>query len=189
MRGLGFLTPSYGSSSAWTFLASTKSDCSTFNTNAIELATRAIALDDSYATAYALRAQLRLLKYVNSHDLSDANREAARHDIDIAQRLAEGAVATLQARSRYSALFGAGPEHAIEFLDSPAVVESSQADLLLWRAFFLCRAGRLDEGLVGYARAAELDPENPAVVGAWVRELWSLRRPLAAREIVRRLHE
>lgn len=149
----------------------------------------AIALDGSFAAAYVQRAQLRLSAYVQNHDVSEHNRNAARLDIETARRLAGDAVAVVQASSRYSALFEAGPDEAFAILDSPELAASREPAVLLWRAFFLLRAGRAEQGLAAYAQAAALDPGNPSIAGAWERELWALRRPAEALAVVRDFNE
>jgi TolB-like protein/DNA-binding winged helix-turn-helix (wHTH) protein len=149
----------------------------------------ALALDETFAAAYVRRAQLRISKYVLNHDVSEANREAARLDIERARSLAGDAVAVVQASSRYSALFETGPDAAVAILDTLELAASREPEVLRWRGFFLCRAGRTEQGLDEYALAATLDPGNPAIVSAWVRELWALRRPLDALEIIRAYNE
>jgi tetratricopeptide (TPR) repeat protein len=149
----------------------------------------AIALDDTFAAAYVRRAQLRISKYVLNYDVSDANREAARRDIERARSLAGDAVAVLQAHSRYSALFVTGPDAAAAIFDAPELAASREPEVLLWRGFFLCRAGRTEQCLEQYALAARLDPGNAAIMGAWVRELWAQRRPLDALGVVRAFNE
>lgn len=145
---------------------------------------RAIALDETFAAAYVRRAQLRISKYVLNHDVSDANREAALRDIERARSLAGDTVAVVQASSRHSALFVTGPDAAVAILDTLELAASREPDVLLWRGFFLCRAGRTKQGLEEYALAARLDPGNAAIVGSWERELWALRRPLEALDVV-----
>ncbi len=149
----------------------------------------AIGLDAAFAAAYAQRAQLYLLKYVLNLDLSDANREAARADIEAAKRLAGGAATVALARARFAGLFEGGPAKGLEALDIPAVAVSKEPNVLRWRAFYLCRVGRFEEGLATYRQAAALDPANASIFSVWERELWGLRRPAEALRVVQSYNE
>lgn len=150
---------------------------------------RAIELDPVFAAAYARRAQLRISKYVLNHDVGESNREAARLDLERARGLAGDAVAIVQAASRYAALFETGPDEALEILDTLELASSREPDVLYWRGFYLSRQGRAEEGLAAYELAARVDPGDPAVAAARVRELWALRRPLDALDVVREFNE
>lgn len=150
---------------------------------------KAIELDRNFAAAYLERANVRISKWAYSHDVGDQILEGARADIRTAHHLAGDVAAVLQVQGRYAYVVEMDLPKALSFVDRPSMVTSNDPTVMLYRAFFLVRAGRAEEALALFERVAALDPRNQRIFFLWTAALKGLGRPAEALAVARSFNE
>jgi hypothetical protein len=144
---------------------------------------RALELDPNYAAAHADRARVRLFKFAGGYDTSEANIARARADLTRARRLAGSAPRVLVREATLAILVDGDVNKALALINQAESTGPLTADFLMSKANFLRSAGRIDESLSTHARAAKLDPGNPAIVRFWLANLFTARRPHEALQV------
>jgi tetratricopeptide (TPR) repeat protein len=144
---------------------------------------RALELDPEYAAVHADRARVGLYKFAGGYDTSEANIASVRADLAEARRLAGNAPHVLVREATLAALIDRDVSKALALIDEAESTGPLTADFLMSKANFLRSAGRVDESLSTHARAAKLDPGNPAIVRFWLANLFTARRPGEALQV------
>jgi TolB-like protein/Flp pilus assembly protein TadD len=133
-----------------------------------QLIEQAIALDSTYAAAWALLSQVRMQRYFASEDRSAANLAAGRAAAERARRLAPDAPETHLALG-YVAYWGSR-DYAGAMVEFSAALRLRPGDADTWEAMGLIarRQGRMEEASQHLARAIAVDPANVRYLG----DLW-----------------
>jgi tetratricopeptide (TPR) repeat protein len=138
---------------------------------AMQLLDRSIALDGRFAAAYLQRARVRMSRFMSSQDVSEAHLAALRADLAVARRMMGDAPPLLVTESQYAYLVELDSANALRLLTRAQGINPHSSEVCLYLARALATAGRLDEALPYYKRAAELDPGNPSINGDWASDL------------------
>lgn len=142
--------------------------------------TTAIALDPSFADAYAERAALRLLKVVSNVDTSREQIERSEGDVAAAEQLAPESPKTLAARAWYLMWIDGDAPGALAAFAAARDAGLSDAQWLLDLPLLLIRLGRRDEALQVLEQAWATDPRNTNTAVTYARYLAELNRPADA---------
>lgn len=149
-----------------------------------DLFTRAIELDPTFAEPHGDRSRVRIGKFVSGQDTSDANLAAARADLVRARELAGPSTFVLVNEARLAYLVEGDIDRALVLLEQAEATGPLDGDQLMTKANFLAFAGRQEESLPVYERAARLDPGNPVIVRFWMVNLYAAHRPAEALRVV-----
>ena len=145
-----------------------------------EMYTRAIALDEKYAAAYADRARVRIVKLQSGFDQSAGNIEGARADVRKAQQLAGGTPLVLVREASIVYLVDGDLDRALELIAEAERAGPLNADQTMTKANFYAHHGDLDVALPLFERAAALDPGNGTNFRFWSNALFAAHRPAEA---------
>jgi tetratricopeptide (TPR) repeat protein len=154
-----------------------------------DLYSRAIALDPTYAAAYADRCRVRMAIFANGNDQSGELVAAARADLAMAQKLAGNTAHVLVRTAQLVYFFDGDMPKALELIGDAEKAGPLSADFLMTKANFLAFSGRLEESLAAHEHAADLDPGNPTIFRFWMSNLFSARRPAEALRVAQRFDE
>jgi TolB-like protein/DNA-binding winged helix-turn-helix (wHTH) protein len=150
-----------------------------------ELYTRAIALDPTYAAAYADRARVLMARFIAGTDMSPENLQRVRDDIAAARRYGGRAPYVLVREAQLAFLVEGDLPRALALIDEAEKQSPLSADQLMTQANFLAQAGQKDRSLALHARAASLDPANPTLFRFWMNNLFAARLPAEAMRVAR----
>jgi TolB-like protein/DNA-binding winged helix-turn-helix (wHTH) protein len=148
-----------------------------------EMYTRAIALDDKYAAAYADRARVRIVKLLSGFDESAGNIEGARADVRNARQLAGGTPLVLVREASIAYLVDGDLDRALELIAEAERAGPLNADQTMTKANFHAHHGDLDVALPLFERAATLDPGNATNFRFWSNALFTAHRPAEAMRV------
>ena len=154
-----------------------------------DLYSRAIALDPTYAAAYADRCRVRLAMFANGNDQSGEIVAAARADLAMAQKLAGNTPQVLVRTAQLVYFIDGDMPKALELIGEAEKIGPLNADFLMTKANFLAFSGRLEESLAAHEHAADLDPGNPTIFRFWMSNLFTARRPAEALRVAQRFDE
>jgi TolB-like protein len=143
----------------------------------------ALARDPSFGAARAMRAGVRMVRFLANYDTDEHTLRLAQEDLEAAEQLAPNDPTVLFNKGLFliterdlngglAAQVGAA---AAGQVDSSQLASTSEA---------LRLAGRLDEAIQLAQRARALDPKNPFVYGVLIEALIAARRPAEALRIV-----
>jgi serine/threonine-protein kinase len=121
---------------------------------------RAVALDSTFAEAYASLAYARLRLWFNSREPGSV--EQARSAVDKAVAIAPDRVETHMAQAQYYRMGFRDFERALEHFELVRELRPSNAEALAYRGVIQRNTGMWDEALESLARAAELNPRAQA---------------------------
>ncbi len=143
--------------------------------NAIALYERAVALDSSFAPAWAQLTTARIFLFNNSTPTPELKRQA-RAALERARALAPREALTLTAMLNYYRYFEEDAEAALR--EIRAALERNPKDPRLLSAVGsqLVNEGRTEEGLATLRKAQRLDPRSVRIVGSIALNLLTLRR-------------
>jgi TolB-like protein/DNA-binding winged helix-turn-helix (wHTH) protein len=150
-----------------------------------ELLDRAIGLDPTFAAAFLARARLRLARFINSQDVSEANLAALRSDLGTARGMTGDTAPLLVTEAAYAHLVDFDSAKALRLLETASAMNPNGAEVCLHLGRILGFTGRRDEALNWYRRAVALDPANPLVTSDWATLLKLLGRAEEALDISR----
>jgi TolB-like protein/DNA-binding winged helix-turn-helix (wHTH) protein len=154
-----------------------------------DLYSRAIALDPTYAAAYAERFRVRAARFANDIDHRDETLASAREDLAMAQKLAGNTPHVLIRTAQLAYFIDGDMPKALELIGEAEKIGPLSADFLVTKANFLAFSGRLEESLAAHAHAADLDPGNPTIFRFWMSNLFTARRPAEALRVAQRFDE
>ena len=154
-----------------------------------DLFSRAIALDPTYAAAYADRCRVRVAIFFNGNDRSGEMVAAARADLAMAQKLAGNTPQVLVRTAQLVYFLDGDMPKALELIGEAEKSGPLSADFLMTKANFLAFSGRLEESLAAHEHAADLDPGNPTIFRFWMSNLFTARRPAEALRVAQRFDE
>jgi TolB-like protein/DNA-binding winged helix-turn-helix (wHTH) protein/Tfp pilus assembly protein PilF len=123
--------------------------------------TAAIALDPSFAAAYAERAAVRMAKFARNFDTTAGQLRSIQNDLAVAERLAPTAAKTHATRALYLGLV------AGDFTSSATAFAAARAAGLadpMWMLDMtrvLAKLGRHEAAISAFEDALEIDPANP----------------------------
>jgi tetratricopeptide (TPR) repeat protein len=150
------------------------------------LLNRAIALDPSFALAYAHRATFRGAMFAFNYDVSEAQARRVRDDVDAGLRLAPHEPMVLAAEALYWSSIERDLPRALASYESGEMAGLTDPMFLAGKSFLLIRLGRVDEAVKLNERLMELDPGNPFILSFFASTLWLAGRPAEALRIVDR---
>lgn len=145
-----------------------------------DMYTRAIALDENYAAAYADRARVRIVKLLSGLDESAANIERARADVRKARELTGGTPLVLVREASIAYLVDGDLDRALALIAQAEKAGPLNADQTMTKANFLAHHGDLEVALPLFERAAQLDPGNATNYRFWLNALFLAHRPAEA---------
>jgi serine/threonine-protein kinase len=156
--------------------------------SAIALYQRAIALDSSFALAWAQLSRAASILYANtapSRELVDLARRGADRAIALAPRQARGHTAM----AAYLQQVERDNERAMQALARARQLDPGDAGTITTLASALQQLGQADSALVLLRQAERLDPRSPLTASATGRLLLALRQYEAADSALRRAQE
>jgi serine/threonine-protein kinase len=121
---------------------------------------RARDLDPSFAAARARLAYV-LMRGALTYDTTPARREQARLEAEAALRLKPRLMEAHAALALYWSSSGKDMPKAVDALERAIDGSPNRADLHLWLGNAYVVAGRWDEAVAAYERAARVDPGDP----------------------------
>ncbi len=154
-----------------------------------DLYSRAIALDPTYAAAYADRFRVRMAMFANGNDQGDEVVAAARADLAMAQKLAGDTPHVLVRTAQLVYFMDGDMRKALDLIGDAEKLGPLSPDFLMTKANFLAFGGRLEESLAAHEHAADLDPGNPSIFRFWMSNLFTARRPAEALRVAMRFDE
>jgi TolB-like protein/Flp pilus assembly protein TadD len=155
---------------------------------AIALYQRAIAIDSTFALAWARLSRASSSLYGNtapSRELADRTRHAAERALALSPRQAAGHTAL----AAYHQVIGRDTERAMEELARARRLDPGNVETITALASSQMNLGRRDSALALLRQAERLDPRSPVIAGATGRLLLSLREYEAADSAFRRAQE
>ena len=150
------------------------------------LLNRAIALDPSFALAYAQRATLRGFMFLANYDVSEEQVRRIRADVDAGLRLAPHEPVVLAAEALYWSTIERDLPRALAIFESAEMVGLADPMFLAGKSILLVQLRRVDEAVGLNERLMALDPGNPAVRGVVAGNLVYARRTAEALQFVNR---
>jgi serine/threonine-protein kinase len=156
--------------------------------SAIALYQRAIALDSTFALAWAQLSRAASLLYGNtapSRELADLARHGAERAIALAPRQAVGHTAM----AAYLSQVERDNQRALQALGRARQLDPGDAGTITALASALQQLGRTDSALVLLRQAERLDPRSPVIASATGRLLVALRQYEAADSALLRAQE
>jgi TolB-like protein/DNA-binding winged helix-turn-helix (wHTH) protein len=154
-----------------------------------DMYTRAIALDADYAAAYADRGRVRIVKFLLGLGNTAQYSEDARADIRKAEQLAGATPLILIRKAGLAYLVDGDLERALDLIAQAESLGPLNADQMMTKANFFAHHGDIDEALVMFQRAAQLDPGNATIVRFWSNILFASHRPADAMRVVQQFEE
>ena len=142
-----------------------------------DLLTRAIAIDPSFASAYARRATLRGVMFAFNYDVSEAHLRRTREDVDAALRLAPEEPMALAAEAQYLSWIERELPRALNGYEAAEAARLEDSMSLAGKSALLLRMRRIDEAGRLNQRLMALDPGNPFIIGHVAATLALSRRP------------
>ncbi len=136
---------------------------------------QAVALDSTFAQAWAELSRARSYQYVNFTP-DPATAAAAKAAVDRAVALAPGRPATQLALAVYDRLVRAEYGEAAAAAEAGLRVAPDNTDLLVQAAGAMQSVGKWNESLQSLEHARSLDPRSAATFGALARTYLRLRR-------------
>ncbi|HEX2220625.1 MAG TPA: hypothetical protein VHG35_17635, partial [Gemmatimonadales bacterium] len=155
---------------------------------AIALYRRAVALDSTFALAWARLSRASTNLYANtapSRELADQGRQAAERAIALAPKQAAGHTAI----AAYHLTVERDVERGMEELALARRLDPGNVETLTSLASAQQNLGRADSALALLRQAERLDPRSPVTATATGRLLLSLRQYAAADSALRRAQE
>jgi TolB-like protein len=156
--------------------------------SAIALYQRAIALDSTFALAWAQLSRAVSLLYGNtapSRELADLARHGAERAIALAPRQAAGHTAM----ASYLSQVERDNQRALQALARARQLDPGDVGTITSLASALQQLGQTDSALVLLRQAERLDPRSPVIAGATGRLLLALRQFEAADSALLRAQE
>jgi TolB-like protein len=150
--------------------------------DAIAAYEQAVRLDPSFASAWAQLSRRHSSFYSLGYDRSEARREAARHALETAERLAPDSVDAQAARAYFLFVVQEDLEGADRAVRALETRYPMSADIAIGLAQITRELGQLDRSAEYSRRAIKLDPLNP------YRQSQLCQDYLTSREIVLALH-
>jgi len=150
------------------------------------LLSRAIALDPSFASAYAQRATFRGAMFAFNYDVSEEWVRRIREDVDAGLRLAPREPFVLAAEAGYWSWVERDLPRALASYESAEMNGLAEPMFLLGKSGALIRSGRLDETVRLIERVMTLDPGNPFILGGSAVALSLDHRAAEALRVVNR---
>ena len=126
---------------------------------------RAIALDPSFALAYAQRATFRGVMFALNYDVSEEWVRRIREDVDAGLRLAPHEPIVLAAEALYWSWIGGDLPRALAIFESADMASLADPMFLSGKSVLLLRLRRVDEAVGLNERLMALDPGNPFIRG------------------------
>ena len=151
-----------------------------------KLLNRAIALDPSFASAYAQRATFRGVMFAWNYDVSEDWVRRIREDVDAGLRLAPHDPIVLAAEALYWSWVGGDLPRALAIFESADMASLAEPMLLSGKSALLVRLRRVDEAVRLNERLIALDPGNPFIRGIVAGTLWGAHRTAEALQFVNR---
>ncbi len=130
---------------------------------ATEQLERAVALDPSFAEAWAALSDVRSLLYLLGRDRSRDNLERIRAAVENALRLAPGLPEVHLAQARVLYRIDRDYARALEVLRRVESALANRADAAFFFGTVLRRQGRWQESVAAYREAMRLDPRSDQV--------------------------
>jgi len=150
------------------------------------LLTRAIALDPSFALAYAHRATFRGALFAFNYDVSEEQVRRVREDVDAGLRLAPHEPMVLAAEALYWSSVDMDLARALSSFESAEVAGLADPMFLAGKSFILVRLRRVDEAVKLNEHLIGLDPGNPFLMNFFATALWNAGRSAEALRVVDR---
>jgi len=136
----------------------------------------AVALDPSFARAYALLAYLHNDAHWFGHDPSDERRRLVGANVEMALKLEPDLPEAHVAKAMHLYHGSLDYEAALRELEIAQGVAPGNASIHFWRGNVYRRQGRWEEATANYERAERLDPLNPFFLQIFAEHLMVLRR-------------
>jgi TolB-like protein len=150
------------------------------------LLSRAIALDPSFALAYASRSTFRGVMFAWNYDTSEALVRRIREDADVALRLAPHEPYVLAAKALYWSWIEQDLPRALASFESSEMAGLADPMLLTGKSTLLVRLRRVDEAVNLNERLIALDPGNPFIRLVFAAALADARRYADALQFLNR---
>jgi TolB-like protein/DNA-binding winged helix-turn-helix (wHTH) protein len=132
---------------------------------------RAIALDPDFGAAYLQRARVRMSRFLSSQDVSETNLRGLRADLTTARKLIGDSPPVLASDAQFAQQIDFDTGRAMRLLRAAQAVNPNSSEICRLLAQHLSSAGRVQESLEYFERAAQLDPGNPAIFADWASAL------------------
>jgi TolB-like protein len=143
--------------------------------DAQRLLDEALALDERFARAYALRARLRISLFITS-EAQPGDVERTRADVERALELQPGLPEGLVARAMFAVYVTLDPARAVEDLSRAIEVAPNDPEAHAAMGFTLRRLGRVDEAIRHFGQATALAPGDPQYEGQVAQTLLDSHR-------------
>ncbi len=153
------------------------------------LLSRAIALDPSFALAYASRSTFRGVMFAWNYDVSEEWVRHIRDDADAGLRLAPHEPIVLAAEALYWSWIERDLPRALAIFESADMASLAEPMLLSGKSALLLRLRRVDEAVRLNERLIASDPGNPFIRLVFADSLGSARRPADALQFLNRALE
>jgi len=147
----------------------------------------AVALDPTFAQAYALLAQLHDYLYWFGFDPSDERQRLVSDNAELALKHDPNLPEAHIAKALHLYHGSRSYEAALRELEIARTVAPGSARVHSWIAPIYRRQGRWDEGLSSYERTTRLDPLNASFLSEYASTLQMLRRYAEAGQAYARL--
>ena len=154
-----------------------------------DLFSRSIALDPSFAPAYAQRATFRGAMFAFNYDVSEAQLRRIREDIAAGLRLAPDDPHILAAEALYWSWVERDLPRALATFEAAEAARLADPMFIAGKSALLVRMRRTDEALRLNERLMAIDPGNPFIYGNSVANMILARKPAEALRMVRRALE
>jgi tetratricopeptide (TPR) repeat protein len=153
------------------------------------LLSRAIALDPSFALAYASRSTFRQVMFAWNYDVSEEWVRHIRDDVEVGLRLAPHEPYVLAAEATYWSWIERDLPRALANFESAEMAGLADPTFLTGKSALLMRLRRVDEAVRLNERLFALDPGNPFIRLVFAESLGSARRPADALQFLNRALE
>ena len=155
-------------------------------TEALDALDRAIALDPSFAAAYALKGYVLTQSYWFNGRTDTRIRDAAKMAIDRAQALAPDAAETQISLAVFFYQGFLDYRRAMEHVDRALLAAPNSEIAWYMKANIARRDGRFEDSVAAFDRAIALDPQNPVFLIQFVGILTSTGQFARAASVIER---
>lgn len=154
-----------------------------------DLFSRAIALDPSFASAYAQRSTFRGAMFAFNYDVSEDQVRRIREDLNAALKLAPDDPLVLAAEALYWSWVERDLPRALATFEAAEAARLADPMFLSGKTAILLRMRRGDEAQRLNERLMAIDPGNPFILSNAVSMMWLTHHPAEALRTAKRALE